>query len=59
MLFEDAGGFGAQILVVEQRLERLARAVVCRIEEEDLAVVLERARRIARGASRACCRGGT
>ena len=30
-------------VVLEQRLERLARAVVLRVEEEDLAVVLERA----------------
>ena len=53
------GGLGAEVLRSEQRLEGLARAVVLRVEEEDLAVVLERAGARRRGASRASGRGGT
>jgi hypothetical protein len=43
---ENAGSLRAEIGVVEERFERLARAFVRRIEEEDLTVVLERGRRI-------------
>src|SRR6185295_19125063 len=38
----------AERLVLEKGLERFARTLVLRIDEEDLAVVLERARRIVR-----------
>src|SRR6201999_697399 len=46
-VLEDGGRFVAEILVLEERFERLARTLVLRVEEEDLAVVLERARRVA------------
>ena len=58
-VLEDGGGLGPEVRVLEQRLERLARAVVLRVEEQDLAVVLERAGGVAECASRASCRAGT
>ncbi len=44
---EDRGRVGLELGVREHRLERGLRAFVLRIEEEDLAVVLERARGVA------------
>src|SRR5262249_18400140 len=46
-VLEDGGRFVAEVRVLEEELERLARTLVLRVEEEDLAVVLERAGGIA------------
>ena len=46
-VLEDARRLGAQVLVGEERLEGLACTGVLRVQEEDLAVVLERAAGVA------------
>ena len=56
---EDRGGFGAQRFALEHALEGQARAFVVGVDEQNLAVVLERARFVAQVFELGLRRGGT